>query len=159
MGRTIVCYFSATGETRSVAIELAKELNVPLFEIEPKEKYTSQDLDWMDKKSRSTLEAKDKNARPEIKKVLDNIDSYDTIILGFPIWWYTAPRIINTFLEEIDPVDKKIILFATSGGSSLGHTAQDLAFSAPGSDIIDGMVISSLDGVKSFAEDVKNGEF
>ena len=113
---SLVAYFSASGITKSVAEKLAKVTNSDIYEIEPEVKYTSEDLDWTNPKSRTTIEMKEnKEFRPPIKNKVDNIDIYNTIFLGFPIWWYTAPTIVNSFLESYDLKDKKIIVFATSG--------------------------------------------
>lgn len=125
----LVAYFSATGKTKSVAEKLSKAINADIFEIKPKHPYTAKDLNWMDSNSRSTIELKDRNSRPEIENKLSNIDDYNTIFLVFPIWWYTAPRIINSFLESYDMKNKTIILFATSGGSGLNNTKNDLQIS------------------------------
>ena len=126
MKKTLICYFSASGITKKVAERMSSLLNSDLFEIEPKVLYTKEDLDWMDKKSRSTLEMSDKKSRPEIKNKVPNIDEYNRVIIGFPVWWYTAPTIINTFIEENDLTAKEIYLFVTSGGSSFGGSLKDL---------------------------------
>lgn len=126
MFKNLVAYFSCTGTTKELAEKLVKVTGGDLFEIKPKEEYTASDLNWRDKSSRSSLEMNDKNSRPEILDKLDNMQDYDTVFLGFPIWWYTAPRIINTFLESYDFSNKKIIVFCTSGGSGLGNTISDL---------------------------------
>ena len=131
MKRTLVAYFSATGTTRAAAQKLAKEKNADLFEIAPKEPYTSADLDWRDKQSRSTLEMKDKSSRPAIKNTCPNIADYDTIWIGFPVWWYTAPTIINTFIEAHDLSGKTLCVFATSGGSGVSGSANDLKKTYP----------------------------
>lgn len=138
MTKTLVAYFSASGTTASVAAKVAVAANADIFEIEPAVRYTNEDLNWMDKKSRSSVEMNDKSFRPEIiKKELDTT-KYDRILLGFPIWWYVAPTIINTFLESYDFSGKKIVLFATSGGSDLGNTVKELKTSAQGAEIIEG---------------------
>ncbi len=124
--KTLVAYFSCSGETKKVAIGISKLVNGDIYEIEPEIPYTSKDLDWQDKKSRSTIEMEDKDSRPKIKNKLDNMDEYSTIYLGFPIWWYVAPRIINTFLENYDLSNKKIVLFCTSGGSSIDNSYNEL---------------------------------
>lgn len=124
--KTLVAYFSCSGETKKVAIGISKLVNGDICEIEPEIPYTSKDLDWQDKKSRSTIEMEDKDSRPKIKNKLDNMDEYSTIYLGFPIWWYVAPRIINTFLESYDLSNKKIVLFCTSGGSSIDNSYNEL---------------------------------
>ena len=156
--KKLVAYFSASGTTKQVASVLAEAIGADTFEIAPKQIYTSADLNWMDKKSRSTLEMNDKSARPQIKNGLKNIDDYDVVFLGFPIWWYTAPRIINTFLESYDFSGKTIVLFATSGGSGLGNTAKDLQSSASGVNIISGKMLNgrhSKEELKSWAESLK----
>lgn len=130
MKKMLVAYFSASGVTRTVAEKVAKAADADLFEIEPKIPYTKADLNWMDKKARSTIEMNDPSSRPEIAKTLD-VSGYDTIVIGFPIWWYVAPTIINTFLESADFSGKKIALFATSGGSGFGKTVDRLKVSVP----------------------------
>lgn len=138
MTKTLVAYFSASGTTASVAAKVAVAANADIFEIEPAVRYTNEDLNWMDKKSRSSVEMNDKSFRPEIiKKELDTT-KYDRILLGFPIWWYVAPTIINTFLESYDFSGKKIVFFATSGGSDFGNTVDELKTSAQGAEIIEG---------------------
>lgn len=138
MTKTLVAYFSASGTTASVAAKVAVAANADIFEIEPAVRYTNEDLNWMDKKSRSSVEMNDKSFRPKIiKKELDTM-KYDRILLGFPIWWYVAPTIINTFLESYDFSGKKIVLFATSGGSDFGNTVEELKTSAQGAEIIEG---------------------
>ena len=124
--KKLVAYFSASGTTKQVANNLAKVLGADVFEIVPKQAYTTADLNWMDKKSRSTLEMNNPSARPQIKNQLKNMAEYDVVFLGFPIWWYTAPRIINTFLESYNFENKTIVLFATSGGSGFGETVNHL---------------------------------
>lgn len=126
MSKTLVAYFSASGRTRKKAEKLAKELAADLYEIKPAVPYTKADLNWMDKKSRSSIEMSDKSSRPEIVEDDAHIDQYDVIYVGFPIWWYIAPTIINTFLEKYDFSGKKICLFATSGGSGWGDTVDSL---------------------------------
>lgn len=131
MSKTLVTYFSASGLTAGVAKEIADILNADLFEIKPLEPYTTADLDWTNDKSRSSIEMKDENSRPEIAEKLKNIDEYDTIYLGFPIWWYVAPHIVNNFLESYDFSGKTIRPFFTSGGSGAGQTDDELHKSAP----------------------------
>lgn len=126
MKKILVAYFSASGVTKSTAEKIAKIAGADLFEIAPTEPYTKADLNWMDKKSRSSVEMADPSSRPEIFEKLTNMSEYDTVIIGFPIWWYTAPTIIKTFLEQYDFSNKKIALFATSGGSGFGKTVDDL---------------------------------
>lgn len=126
MGKVLVSYFSASGRTRRVAEELATITNGDLFEIEPVEKYSNDDLNWSDPTSRSSIEMKDPTSRPAIKNKVTNIDEYDQVIIGFPVWWYTAPHIINSFIEENDLNNKKIYVFATSGGSSVDDSFNNL---------------------------------
>jgi len=142
MSKLLVAYFSASGTTKKLAQKISDTLNADLFEIEPEVPYTSKDLNWMDKTSRSTLEMKNPNSRPKIEKKLDNINDYDTILVGFPIWWYVAPTIINTFLESYSLDGKKVILFATSGGSKFGKTLENLIVSAPNSHFVEGGVLN-----------------
>ena len=129
--KILTAYFSASGVTKRTAIAVAKVLGADLFEIVPKTPYTDADLDWTDKNSRSTVEMKDASSRPEISSRIENIADYDAVFIGFPIWWYTAPTIIKTFLESYDFSGKEIVLFATSGGSGLGKTEGDLKPCAP----------------------------
>lgn len=124
--KKLVAYFSASGITKKVAEKLATVVNGDLYEITPKKTYTSADLNWMDKNSRSSIEMKDKTSRPEILGRIENIQEYNIIFVGFPIWWYIAPTIINTFLESYDFSEKTIIPFATSGGSGMGNTLAEL---------------------------------
>lgn len=126
MDKKLVAYFSASGVTRNVAETLAKATGSDLYEIQPKNPYSQEDLDWHNKMSRSSVEMQDKTCRPGIQDNNARIEMYDFIFLGFPIWWYTAPRIISTFLESYDFTGKQIVLFATSGGSGFGKTADDL---------------------------------
>lgn len=126
MNKILICYFSATGKTKVVAHNITKVIGGDLFEIVPSIKYTENDLDWEDKTSRSSIEMDNINSRPEILNKVENIDNYNTILIGYPIWWYTAPRIINTFIEENNLKNKKIYLFATSGGSGIEKSLSDL---------------------------------
>lgn len=124
--KKLVAYFSASGVTEKAAERLATAVGADLFEIKPVTPYTRADLDWTNKNSRSTVECKDKNARPEIAEKLDNMSDYDVVYIGFPIWWYVAPNIINTFVESYDFAGKTLIPFATSGGSGMGKTVEAL---------------------------------
>lgn len=142
MGKKLVAYFSASGTTRKVAEMIADYARADLFEITPKIPYTKEDLDWMNKKSRSSVEMNDKKFRPEVLDADIDIDAYDEIILGFPIWWYVAPTIVNTFLEKYNFSDKRIILFATSGGGGFGNTVTELQISAPDSVITEGKILN-----------------
>lgn len=126
MNKKLVCYFSATGTTRKAAEKLSQILQCDLFEIEPKEKYTDDDLDWTNNQSRTTKEMSDKNSRPRIKEKIKNIENYNEIILGFPVWWYKEPSIINTFIEENNLENKNVYIFVTSGGSTATESLEDL---------------------------------
>ena len=143
MSRQLVAYFSASGVTAKVAERLSEAIGADLYEIEPQVAYTKADLDWMDKKSRSTIEMNDPASRPAISGQRDNLDTYDTVYVGFPIWWYVAPTIINTFLESYDFAGKTIIPFATSGGSGMGKTNEKLQSSCPGAKLLEGKVLPS----------------
>ena len=156
MRKVLVAYFSASGVTKKVAEEIASAVNGDLFEIEPEVAYTSADLNWMDKKSRSSIEMSDKAFRPEMVKKELNMSEYESILLGFPIWWYVAPTIINTFLESYDFSGKKITLFETSGGSGFGNTVQELKSSAPGAQIVEGRILNraSATDIQKLIEEV-----
>ena len=143
MGKKLVAYFSASGTTRKIAEMIAETAEADLYEIVPKQPYSKADLNWMDKKSRSSVEMSNKKFRPEITDTDAQIDRYDEIILGFPIWWYVAPTIINTFLESYDFSGKKIVLFATSGGSGFGNTVSELKPSVPDGVIVEGKVFNA----------------
>ena len=144
MTNELVVYFSASGVTAKVAGKLASALEADTYEINPEVKYTKADLNWMNKKSRSSVEMNDKSFRPAIITGDVDVSGYDTIYLGFPIWWYVAPTIINTFLEAYDFSGKKIILFATAGSSGFGNTAAELKPSAPNADIIETDVLTGI---------------
>lgn len=129
--KTLVVYFSATGTTKAAAQKLAKEFNADLFEITPEQPYTDADLDWRDKQSRSTIEMQDKSLRPAIQGRCENIADYDVVWIGFPVWWYTAPTIVNTFIEAHDLSGKTLNVFATSGGSKVEPCTADLKKAYP----------------------------
>ena len=129
--KTLVAYFSATGTTMEAATKLAKAIHADLHEIVPEAPYTSADLNWNNKNSRSSVEMADKSSRPAIANRVENMAQYDTVFVGFPIWWYIAPTIINTFLEQYDMTGKTIVPFFTSGGSGAGETLKYLKPSAP----------------------------
>ena len=131
MKKTLIVYFSATGNTEAAAQKLAKEFNADLYEITPEVPYTAADLDWRDKTSRSTLEMKDKSSRPAIKGHCENIAEYDVVWIGFHVWWYTAPTIVNTFIEAHDLSGKTLNVFATSGGSDVKDSYNDLKKAYP----------------------------
>lgn len=138
----LVAYFSATGATAKAAKTLAGAVGGELYEIKPAVPYTGADLNWRDKHSRSSVEMNDKQSRPALKDTGAPVAGYDVVFLGFPIWWYVAPTIINSFLEAYDFSGKTIVLFATSGGSELGKSAAGLRPSAPGAKIVDGRMLN-----------------
>ena len=143
MSHILIAYFSASGVTAKVSKALAEAAGADLFEIEPEVPYTKADLNWMDKKSRSTLEMNDPSARPAIKSSIENMNDYDVIFLGFPIWWYREPSIIDTFLEQYNFSGKTIILFATSGGSGLGKAAKEIQSKVtPQTKVIEGKLLN-----------------
>ncbi len=142
MSKTLVAYFSASGVTERAAKTLAAAVGGDLYEIKPATPYTSADLDWRDQNSRSTIEMKNPASRPAISGKAERMPEYDTLLVGFPIWWYTAPTIVKTFLESHDLRGKKIALFATSGSSDLGNTANDLAPCCPGAEIVGGKMLN-----------------
>lgn len=155
MSRTLVAYFSATGTTAKVAERLAEAIGADIFAIEPEVPYTDADLNWRDKHSRSSKEMNDKAFRPAVAQKRDNIGDYDTVYVGFPIWWYVAPTIVNTFLEDYDLAGKTIIPFATSGGSGMGRTNEELKPSCPHSTLLDGRVFkvtAARDELAAWAE-------
>ncbi len=143
MNKTLVAYFSVSGTTARVAKELSQAAGADLYEIKPAVPYTNADLNWMDKNSRSSIEMNDKSSRPALADKDANIAAYDTILLGFPIWWYVAPTIINSFLESYDFSGKKIVLFATSGGSGFGKAVAGLKPSvAADTTIVEGKLLN-----------------
>ena len=150
MSKKLVAYFSATGRTAKVAKLLAEVLGADIHEIQPKVPYTKADLNWLNKKSRSSVEMNNKTFRPEMAENNVQIAEYDVIFLGFPIWWYVAPTIINTFLESSDFSGKKIILFATSGGSKFGKTVEELKVSVSAdTEIIEGKLLNGRQSIAS----------
>ena len=146
MSKKLVAYFSASGVTAKLAETLAESIGADMFEIVPEVPYTKADLNWQDTASRSTIEMKDPNSRPAIAVKRDNMDNYDTVFVGFPIWWYVAPTIINTFLESYNLSGKTVIPFATSGGSGMGKTNEKLQPSCPGAKLLEGRVFRSGTG-------------
>ena len=153
MSKKLVAYFSASGKTAKVADMLADAVGADIDEIRPEVPYTKADLNWMNKKSRSSVEMNDKAFRPAIADKNAKIDQYDTIFLGFPIWWYVAPTIINTFLEGYDFSGKKVILFATSGSSGFGKTVEELKVSVPAScEIIEGKLLNGKQTIPKIRE-------
>lgn len=158
MSKILVAYFSAGGTTAGVAKNLARAAGADLYEIKPAVPYTNADLNWTDKKSRSSIEMNDKSSRPALADKAADMEAYDTILLGFPIWWYVAPAIINSFLESYDFSGKKIVLFATSGGSGFGETVAGLKSSvAADTTIVEGKLLngkSSVDDLQKWVESV-----
>ena len=155
MRKKLIAYFSASGTTAAVAKNLARAAEADLYEIRPETPYTSDDLNWQNKNSRSSLEMRDKSSRPALADADARIEDYDTVFIGFPIWWYVAPTIINSFLEQYDFTGKKIVLFATSGGSGFGKAVAGLQPSAPGATIVEGAVLNGRPSeakLKAFAE-------
>jgi flavodoxin len=140
--KVLVAYFSATGTTRDVAKQLAQTVGADLFEITPETPYSAADLDWRDSTSRSSVEMRDLSSRPAIAKRVENIADYSVVFVGFPIWWYTAPTIINTFIEENDLAGKTVIPFATSGGSTIDKSSSDLKAKYPTLNIQNGRLLN-----------------
>lgn len=141
--KKLVAYFSATGTTEKLAKNLANAIQADAFEIKPTKPYTAADLDWTNKNSRSSVEMTDLSYRPEVAEKLENMNEYDVIFVGFPIWWYIAPTIINTFLEQYDLTGKTIVPFATSGGSGMGKTNEKLKDSCKGANLVEGKKFSA----------------
>ena len=144
MSKVLVAYFSASGVTAKAAQKLAKAAKGDLFEIKPEKSYTSADLNWNDKNSRSSVEMNDRSCRPAIASKLDNMADYDVVFVGFPVWWYREPSIIDTFIESYDFGGKTVIPFATSGGSGLGETAKNLQALAPAAKVVEGKKLSAM---------------
>jgi flavodoxin len=154
--KALVAYFSASGVTGQLAKRLANAIGADLHEIIPAQKYTKADLDWTNPKSRSSVEMTDKAYRPEVANRVEDMAQYDTIFVGFPIWWYVAPTIINTFLEQYDLAGKKVIPFATSGSSGMGNTNKELAASCKGATLLEGKRFGTDAGeseLKAWAEE------
>ena len=156
MSKKLVAYFSASGTTKEAAERLAKAAGADLFEIKPTIPYTSADLNWMDKKSRSSVEMNDPDSRPEIAETMPNMADYDTVFIGFPIWWYVAPHIIHTFLESYDFTGKTLVPFATSGGSGMGRTVDELRKLFPNADWKAGKLVN---GVSEKKKEKKKAKF
>jgi flavodoxin len=152
MSKVLIAYFSASGVTKNVAENIARENGYDIFEIEPVEIYTQEDLDWTDKNSRSTVEMNDRKFRPPIKGTCD-VSGYDIVAIGFPVWWYTAPSIINTFIESVDLNGKTIKAFCTSGGSGIDKCVSDLQASYPELNFTKGMRFrGSVSGAREWIE-------
>ena len=144
MSKKLVAYFSASGTTKKAAERLAKAAGADLFEIKPAIPYTGADLNWMDKKSRSSVEMNDSDSRPEIAETLPNMADYDTVFIGFPIWWYVAPHIIHSFVESYDFTGKTLVPFATSGGSGMGKTVDELRKLCPNANWKAGKLVNGV---------------
>lgn len=158
MSKALVAYFSASGVTAKVASKLAEAAGADLFEIKPETPYTGADLNWQDRDSRSSVEMRDVSSRPAVSGSVENMAEYDVIFLGFPIWWYVAPHIINTFLEGYDMSGKRIILFATSGGSGFGKSVAGLQDSCPGATVMEGKLLNGnpdVNDLKSWVDGLK----
>lgn len=136
--KTLVAYFSATGTTKASAVKIAEAVKGELFEIEPVVKYSDADLDWSSKTSRSTTEMQDKSFRPPVKNKVENLNDYDTVIIGFPVWWDVAPSIVNTFIEENNLEGKKLFVFCTSGGSKIDKCLETLQNTYPNLEFVSG---------------------
>jgi flavodoxin len=145
MKKVLVAYFSATGTTEKVAKLLAEVTGGDLHKIQPEQPYTDADLDWRDKESRSSVEMKDKKSRPAITNKMANMQGYNVVYVGFPIWWYTCPTIINTFMEAYDFKGKTVIPFATSGGSSIKKACEDLKATYPDVNWKEGKLLNKTD--------------
>ena len=142
--KTLIIYFSASGVTKKVAEELSQLVEGDLFEIEPVERYTDADLDWRDQNSRSTIEMNNRDFRPAVSKKVEKMGDYDKVVIGFPVWWYTAPTIINTFIEENDLSGKDVYIFVTSGGSGVDGSLKDLRAKYPEIKFVDGKRIQQV---------------
>lgn len=156
MGKSLVAYFSASGVTAKVAEKLAGAIGADLYEIEPEQKYTGADLNWMDKKSRSSVEMNDRSARPAIGTKVDNMEQYSTVFVGFPIWWYREPSIIDTFMEAYSFDGITVVPFATSGGSGLGDSSKNMQELAKGAKVVEGKRFrsgASAEELKSWAQE------
>ena len=152
MSKALVAYFSASGVTAAVAKNLAEAAGADLYEIRPAVPYTHEDLNWMDKNSRSSVEMKDRTSRPALADHNAPVEDCGTVFVGFPIWWYIAPTIINTFLEAYDFSGKRIILFATSGGSRFGKAVENLKPSCPGAEIMEGKILNGRPSVRELKD-------
>lgn len=144
---SLVAYFSATGTTARAATRLAQAKGADLFEIVPERPYSAADLNWNDRSSRSSVEMANESCRPAIASLVDNMDDYDTVYVGFPVWWYVEPRIVDTFLEAHDLAGKTVVPFATSGGSGLGRAPQRMAELAPGARVAEGRMLNGNPGL------------
>lgn len=152
MSKLLVAYFSASGVTKKVAEKLAQEIGANLFEIKPEAPYTNADLDWQNKKSRSSVEMNDKSCRPAISSKVADMAQYQTVFIGFPIWWYREPSIIDTFMEAYDFSGKTVIPFATSGGSGMGSSGENMQALAPGAKVMSGKRLMTNTSGKELAD-------
>ena len=148
--KNLIVYFSASGVTKKVAESLKEKITADIFEIKPVNEYTQEDLDWTNDNSRSSIEMKDKSSRPEIKEKLESISNYDTIYIGFPIWWYVCPHIINTFIESYDFTNKTVKIFCTSGSSGVEGVLDDLRKTYPNINFKDGKRIGRIEDLDNF---------
>lgn len=155
MQKTLVAFFSASGITKRVAEKLASAAGADLHEIVPQQIYTAEDLNWQNRKSRSSVEMEDRNARPKIASTVENMTEYDRIFVGFPIWWYREPSIIDTFIEKYDFSGKTVIPFATSGGSGLGESAKNMQSLAKDASVLSGKKLSASVSEKELADWIK----
>lgn len=151
--KILVAFFSASGVTKGVAEKLASKIGADTYEIKPVKPYTDSDLNWMNRNSRSSVEMRDKSSRPEIITGDIDVSQYDRILLGYPVWWYTAPTIVNTFLEAYDFSEKEIIIWATSGGSGLGKAKDDLAKSTSAT-IKNGKILNTPAQIEQFIKEI-----
>ena len=154
MSKTLVAYFSASGTTAKVAKKMAEAIGADLFEIKPEKPYTGADLNWQNKNSRSSVEMNDRSSRPAIAVKAADMPQYDVVFVGFPVWWYREPSIIDTFMESYDFAGKTVIPFATSGGSGLGDSAANMQKLAKGAKVVDGKRFSgnaSAEELKAWA--------
>ena len=156
MRKTLVAYFSASGVTAEKAKGLAAAAGADLYEIKPEVKYTVEDLDWRDKESRSSVEMQDRSSRPAIVKDLKDADSYDVVYIGFPVWWYTAPTLINTFVETYGFKGKTVVFFATSGGSNIDNANAEFKAASPEINWKDGKTLNQAtqDEIKAWVESI-----
>ena len=152
MSKVLVTYFSASGVTAKVAEGLAKEIGADLFEIEPETPYTNADLNWQDKKSRSTVEMNDRGCRPAIRSKVEDMAQYGVVFVGFPVWWYREPSIIDTFMEAYDFSGKTVVPFATSGGSPIGDAGKNMQALAPGAKVAAGKRLTTGTSGKALAD-------
>lgn len=156
MSKVLVTYFSASGVTKKMAEKLAGAVGADIFEIKPEVPYTDADLNWQNSKSRSTVEMKDRSSRPAIAEKLENMDQYDVVFVGFPVWWYREPSIIDTFMEQYDFAGKTVVPFATSGGSSVGDSGKNMQELAPAAKVAAGKRFPnsvSIDELKKWASE------